>query len=210
MSSKEDGIIVILSSPSGAGKTTLSKLLSIKKKFNISVSHTTRKPRANEINGKDYFFVGPDEFKLLINKKEFLEYAKVFNHYYGTSQSFVIKKLEEGKNVIFDIDWQGTEQIKKSNLKYKLITFFILPPSKEVLFERLSNRDMKDKLIVGERMKQFSKDILHWKNYDYVVINDNLEKCYNEISELIETNIKKAKNRYNIQLIEKHIKYLIT
>ena len=210
MSSKEDGIIVILSSPSGAGKTTLTKLLSKKKNFSISISHTTRKPRINEIKGKDYYFVDQDYFKLLITNNEFLEYAKVFNHYYGTSKSFVIKNLKKGNNVIFDIDWQGTEKIKEKQLKYQLITFFILPPSKEVLFERLSNRDMKDKLIVEERMKQFNKDILHWKNYDYVVINDNLEKCYNEVSNLIESKIKKINNAYDVQLIERHINQLIT
>ena len=210
MSSKEDGIIVILSSPSGAGKTTLAKLLSKKKNFSISISHTTRKPRNNEIKGKDYYFVDQDYFKLLITNNEFLEYAKVFNHYYGTSKSFVIKNLKKGNNVIFDIDWQGTEKIKEKQLKYQLITFFILPPSKKVLFERLSNRDMKDKLIVEERMKQFNKDILHWKNYDFVVINDNLEKCYNEVSNLIESKINKNNNTYDVQLIERHINQLIS
>jgi len=210
MSSKEDGIIVILSSPSGAGKTTLSKLLSKNQKFLISVSHTTRKPRENEVDGKDYYFVNQQQFKSLIEKKEFLEHAEVFNHYYGTSKSFVIKTLQEGKNVVFDIDWQGTEQIKEKKLKYKLITFFILPPSKKVLFDRLSNRDMKDKLIVEERMKQFNKDILHWKNYDYVVINDNLERCYKEVINLIDANLSNTKNSYNIQIIRKHIDQLVT
>jgi len=209
MSSKEDGIIVILSSPSGAGKTTLAKLLAKKKNFSISISHTTRKPRINEIKGEDYYFVDQDYFKLLITNNEFLEYAKVFNHYYGTSKSFVIKNLKKGNNVIFDIDWQGTEKIKEKQLKYQLITFFILPPSKKVLFERLSNRDMKDKLIVEERMKQFNRDILHWKNYDFVVINDNLDKCYNEVSNLIESKINKINNTYDDQLIKKHIDQLI-
>ena len=209
MASKEDGIIVILSSPSGAGKTTLSKLLSRSKNFHISVSHTTRKPRNNEINGKDYFFVSQEQFKSLVDNNEFLEHAKVFNHYYGTSKSFVTKTLEKKENVVFDIDWQGTEQIKKKQLKYKLITFFILPPSKKVLFARLSNRDMKDKLIVEERMKQFNKDVLHWREYDYVVINDNLDKCYKEVANLIEAEINETKNDYNAELIEEHIKQLI-
>jgi len=209
MSSKEDGIMVILSSPSGAGKTTLSKLLSKKKNFYISVSHTTRKPRIKEVNAKDYYFIKQDQFKSLIKKKEFLEHAKVFNNYYGTSKSSVINNLEKGKNVIFDIDWQGTELIKKKKLKYKLITFFILPPSKKALFDRLSNRDMKDKLIVEERMKQFNKDILHWKNYDYVVINDNLKNCYKEVNSLIESEVNKTQNNYNIQLVEKHVNQLV-
>ena len=209
MSLKEEGIMVVLSSPSGAGKTTLSKLLSKNKNFHISVSHTTRKPRINEIDGKEYYFVNKDQFKLLIDKNEFLEYAKVFHHYYGTSKPFVIESLEKGKNVVFDIDWQGTEKIKEKKLKYKLISFFILPPSKKVLFARLSHRDMKDKLIVEERMKQFNKDIFHWKDYDYVVINDNLEKCYKEVSNLIETEINETKNNYNVELIERHINQLI-
>ena len=139
--------------------------------FEISISHTTSQPRANETPDKDYFFVNEDKFKRLIKNEEFLEYAKVFNNFYGTTRTPVIDSLNKGKNVLFDIDWQGADQIKNKKLDYKLITFFILPPSKEVLFERLSNRDMKDKLIVEERMKQFERDVLHWINYDYVVIN---------------------------------------
>ena len=209
MSIKEDGIMVILSSPSGAGKTTLSKLLSENKNFYISVSHTTRKPRVNEVDAKDYHFIKHDEFKLLVSKNDFFEHAKVFNNYYGTSKKSVIEKLKKGQSVIFDIDWQGTEQIKKKKLNYKLITFFILPPSKKVLFDRLSNRDMKDKLIVEERMKQFNEDILHWKNYDYVVINDNLENCYKEINHLIDSKLNNNNSNYDVKLIEKHINQLI-
>ena len=209
MSAKEDGVMIVLSSPSGAGKTTLSKLLSKQNNYYISVSHTTRKPRINEIDTRDYHFVSEEEFKSLIKNNEFLEYAKVFNNYYGTVKSPVINNLDKGKKLIFDIDWQGTEQIKEKKLQYKLITFFILPPSKKVLFERLSNRDMKDKLIVEERMKQFSKDVLHWNNYDYVVINDNLENCYNEVNHLIKSEIEKFNNSYDIKLIKKHIDQLI-
>ena len=210
MSSKEDGAMIVLSSPSGAGKTTLTKLLSKYNDYLISVSRTTRKPRINEIDAKDYYFVNEDEFKSLIKKDEFLEHAKVFNHFYGTSKTFVINSLEKGSNVIFDIDWQGAKQIKEKKLKYKLITFFILPPSKKVLFERLSNRDMKDKLIVEERMRQFSKDILHWVDYDYVVVNDNLENCYNEVNNLIKSEMDKISNSYDAELIKKHINQLIS
>ena len=209
MSTKEDGVMIVLSSPSGAGKTTLSKLLSKQNNYYISVSHTTRKPRINEVDSQDYHFVSEHEFKSLIKNNEFLEYAKVFNNYYGTAKSSVINNLNKGKKLIFDIDWQGTEQIKEKKLQYKLITFFILPPSKKVLFERLSNRDMKDKLIIEERMNQFSKDVLHWKNYDYVVINDNLENCYNEVNHLIKSEIEKFNNSYDIRLIKKHIDQLI-
>ena len=208
MSIKKDGIMVILSSPSGAGKTTLVKLLSQNNKFHISVSHTTRKPRHNEIPDKDYYFVNYEKFERLIKNEEFLEYAKVFNHFYGTTRTPVIEKLEKGKNVIFDIDWQGADQIKNKKLNYKLITFFILPPSKEVLFERLSNRDMKDKLIVEERMKYFSRDVLHWINYDYVIINDNLDECYSKIDNLIKAEINNGSKDYDKDYIRKHVNTL--
>ena len=208
MSLNSDGIMIILSSPSGAGKTTLVKLLSESRDFYTSISHTTRKPRNNEEEGKDYYFVNNDQFQNLIKKKEFLEYANVFSHLYGTTKTPIIKNLENSKNVVFDIDWQGTEQIKKKNLEYKLLTLFVLPPSKKALFNRLSNRDMKDKLIVDERMKEFNKDILHWKNYDYVVINDDLQRCFNEICELIDSFIDESKNNYDRKLIEKHISKL--
>jgi len=208
MSSKKDGIMLILSSPSGAGKTTLVRLLSKNRDFHISISHTTRKPRIDEIQDEDYHFVDNDKFKNLIKKDEFLEYAKVFNHFYGTTKTPVINNLKNGKNVIFDIDWQGAEQIKNKKLKYKLITFFVLPPSKKVLFDRLSNRDMKDKLIAEERMKVFSKDIQHWKNYDYVVINDNLQDCFNQICNLIDSEIYNSTSDYSKELIQKHVKKL--
>ncbi len=204
----KDGVMIILSSPSGAGKTTLVNLLSKLDNFEISISHTTRQPRPNEIKDKDYFFVNDDKFKRLIKNEEFLEYAKVFNHFYGTTRTPVIDKLDKGKNVLFDIDWQGADQIKNKKLDYKLITFFILPPSKEVLFERLSNRDMKDKLIVDERMKQFGRDVLHWINYDYVVINENLEKCYTKIYDLINAEINNGSKDYDPEYIREHIEKL--
>ena len=208
MSIKKDGIMVILSSPSGAGKTTLVKLLSKNKNFDISISHTTRKPRPSEVPNKDYYFVDHNKFENLIKNEEFLEYAKVFNHLYGTTRTPVIEKLEKGENVIFDIDWQGADQIKNKKLNYKLITFFILPPSKEVLFKRLSNRDMKDKLIADERMKEFSRDVLHWINYDYVIVNDNLDECYSKISNLIDAEMNSGSKDYDKEYIRKHIEKL--
>jgi len=201
--------MVVLSSPSGAGKTTLVNLLSEKNNYYISISHTTRKPRSNETNGKDYFFVKDDEFKRLINNDEFLEYAKVFNNFYGTTRTPVIQGLEKNQNIIFDIDWQGADQIKNKRLNYKLITFFILPPSKKILFERLSNRDMKDKLIADERMKQFDRDVLHWINYDYVVINDNLENCFHKVENLIEAEINNGSKDYDKNFIKSHIDKLL-
>ena len=208
MPRENDGIMIILSSPSGAGKTTLVSLLSKIDNFEISISHTTREPRANEIPNKNYYFVDEAEFKKLIKNKEFLEYAKVFNNFYGSTKTPVIKNLNKGKNVLFDIDWQGTDQIKNKKLDYKLITFFILPPSKEVLFERLSSRDMKDKLIVEERMKQFSHDVLRWINYDYVVVNDNLDNCYSKIYNLIEADANDSSKDYDKEFISKHVEKL--
>jgi|TARA_B100001093_G_scaffold309704_1_gene295485 guanylate kinase len=208
MPTENDGIMVILSSPSGAGKTTLVNLLSKEDNFEISVSHTTRQPRPNETPNKDYYFVNDEEFKRLINNQEFLEYAKVFENYYGTTRTPVINKLNKKKNVLFDIDWQGADQIKNKRLDYKLITFFILPPSKEILFERLSNRDMKDKLIAEERMKQFERDMLHWINYDYVVINENLEGCYTKIRNLINAEINNGSKDYDPDFIRKHVEKL--
>ena len=210
MPQKKGGIMVILSSPSGAGKTTLVNLLSKKNNFFISISHTTRKPRPNEVNEKDYFFVTDKEFKRLIKNQEFLEYAKVFSNYYGTSRTPVIQNLEKNRNVIFDIDWQGADQIKNKKMDYKLITFFILPPSKKVLFDRLSNRDMKDKLIAEERMKQFDRDVLHWINYDYVVINDDLDDCFLKIQKLIDAEIKNGSKDYDRNFIKEHIEKLIS
>ena len=208
MSSANEGTMVILSSPSGAGKTSLVNLLSKQNNFEISISHTTRKPRYGEIPNKDYYFVNDQEFKRLINNQEFIEYAKVFNNYYGTSRTPVIDNLNKGKNVLFDIDWQGADQIKNKKLDYKLITFFILPPSKEILFDRLSNRDMKDKLIAEERMQQFERDVLHWINYDYVVINDDLEKCYLKIKNLINAEIKDGSKDYDPDYIRFHVEKL--
>ena len=205
MPTNNDGTMIILSSPSGAGKTTLVSLLSKLNNFEVSISHTTRKPRPNETADKDYYFVSEQDFKRLIKNEEFLEYAKVFDNFYGTTRTPVIDKLNKGKNILFDIDWQGADQIKNKKLDYKLITFFILPPSKEVLFERLSNRDMKDKLIATERMKQFSRDVLHWINYDYVVINENLEKCYSKIYNLIQAEINNGSKDYDSDYIRLHI-----
>ncbi len=205
----KDGIIVILSSPSGAGKTTLVKKISFLKNYIISISHTTRTPRTNEVHGRDYFFISKEEFKKLINNNELLEHAEVFKNFYGSSKQAVFNNLKKGKNVIFDIDWQGTVQIKQRKLNYKLITFFILPPSRNVLLDRLSNRDMKDKSIGDERMKQFDKDLLQWKKYDFVVINDNLETCYNQIIKLIETKLSQTKINYDQKFIEDHVKKLI-
>ena len=209
MSGNNEGIIVILSSPSGAGKTTLVKEISKRNNFQISISHTTRKPRPNETNGKDYYFVSVSEFKNLIDENKFLEYAKVFQHYYGSSKDVVFKKLNSGENVIFDIDWQGTQQIKKQKLNYKIITIFILPPSRNELYTRLLNRDRNDEKIAKERMTQFNKDVLHWKDYDFVVINDDLENCYKKIIKFIKSGNSKKKDTNYRKSISLHVESLL-
>ena len=210
MAEKKAGVIVILSSPSGAGKTSLVKKISKRNNFQISISHTTRRPRSNEKNGIDYFFVDNKNFKSLIKKKKFLEYAKVFRNYYGSLRETVVNKLQKGENVIFDIDWQGTYQIKKKKLKYKIITIFILPPSKKELFNRLLKRERKDKKIANVRMKQFKNDILHWQEYDLTVINDKIETCYREIMKFIYSQLsKKKKFKYDRKFLKEHIQDLI-
>ena len=144
----------------------------------------------------------------MIRNEEFLEYAKVFNNFYGTTRTPVIDSLNKGKNILFDIDWQGADQIKNKNLDYKLITFFILPPSKDILLKRLSNRDMKDKLIAKERMQQFERDVLHWINYDYVVINDDINQCFNKINNLINAEVKNGSKDYDLNFVRAHVEKL--
>ena len=165
---RKDGVMIILSSPSGAGKTTLVKKLSEQDNFEISIH--TQLDNLDQMKIKiKIIFVNETEFQRLIKNEEFLEYAKVFNNFYGTTRTPVINRLNEGKNVLFDIDWQGADQIKNKKLDYMLITFFILPPSKAVLYDRLSKRHSNDILIAKERMKQFERDVLHWINYDYLL-----------------------------------------
>ena len=209
MSDIKEGIIVILSSPSGAGKTSLVKEISSKNNFSISVSHTTRKPRSNEADGVDYYFINHKKFNELIMEKKFLEYANVFNNYYGSSKDVIFKKLDNGENIIFDIDWQGTEQIKQKKLKYKIITIFILPPSRKELFNRLLNRDIKDEKNATDRMKQFDKDVIHWKNYDLVVINDDFKICYDKIIKYINSIKNNISVNYDKKEISNHVLNLL-
>ena len=206
MSSFKKGGMFILSSPSGAGKTTLVKKISKNKNFFVSISHTTRLPRPNEINGKDYYFISKNHFKKLIKKNKFLEHASVFNNYYGSSKKMVIEKLKQNKNIIFDIDWQGTRQIRNKNLNYKLFTIFILPPTKKELLNRLIKREKKNMKTVKKRMKGFNKDLSKWKEYDYVVINDDLKICYKKIMQVIK---KKKLASFDRNFIAKHVKKLM-
>ena len=206
MSSFQKGGIFILSSPSCAGKTTLVKKISKNRNFSVSISHTTRSPRPNEKNAKDYYFVSKNNFKKLIKKGEFLEHAKVFDNYYGSSKKKVIEKLKKGQNVVFDIDWQGTRQIRNKKLKYKLLTIFILPPSKDELIKRLLKREKKNMKTVKKRMKEFNRDLLKWREYDFVIINDDLKVCYKEILNRIKSDKKVS---FDKNFIELHVKRLL-
>ena len=211
MSSDYTGMMIVVSSPSGVGKTTLVRLLVERNKnFEISISITTRVPRRDEIEGKDYYFINEEKFNDLIKTKSFYEYARVFNNLYGTLKDPVIKNLSQGKDVLFDIDWQGSEQIKRLKLKNKLISIFILPPNIKTLRDRLSNRDMKDKLILKERMSQFKNDVLHWKEYDHVVINNDLEKCYQAVMSIIDCEKKGKKFLFDQNKIKEKISELIS
>ena len=208
MSTNKDGIMLILSSPSGAGKTTLVKLLSKNKNFTISISHTTRKPRLNEINGKDYHFVSEQEFNTLVKKNRFFEYANIFDNNYGTLKKPVIELLSLGKNVLFDIDWKGTEQLKKiKNLP--LITFFILPPNIKVLKERLLNRHEGQEKLIEKRMNKFNEEVSHWSEYNYVVVNDDLQECYDNLLNIIMSEKKGIKQNQNHREIKKKVEELI-
>jgi guanylate kinase len=206
MSGFKKGGLFILSSPSGAGKTTLVKKITRNRNFSVSISHTTRLPRPNEKNGKDYFFTSKNNFKKLIKNKKFLEHAKVFDNYYGSSKDFVIDKLKTGNNVVFDIDWQGTRQIRNKKLNYKLLSIFILPPSRKELLKRLLKREKKNLKTVNKRMKSFKKDLSRWVEYDFVVINDDLSKCYNKIMLAIKKN---KKEDFDKNIIKKHVKKLL-
>ena len=208
MPSLKDGIIVILSSPSGAGKTTLVKKISKLNNYITSISHTTRKPRPNEINGQDYYFVDKNEFNTLIKADSFFEHAKIFDNYYGTLKKPVLKFLSLGNDVLFDIDWQGTQQlIKIKNLS--LVTFFVLPPNIEVLKKRLLNRHEGQEKIIEQRMDKFNEEVSHWDEYDYVVVNDDLEECYNKILNIITSEKNGINQKQNLDNIESKVKELI-
>ena len=187
MNHDSKNIMVILSSPSGAGKTTITKKIQQKyQSFKISVSHTTRKPRPNEIDGVDYYFVSQEKFKKLVSEGKFYEYAKIFDNYYGTLKETVNEMIKKN-DIIFDIDWQGTQQWSKfKNLK--LIKIYLIPPNKDELRERLIKRNQDSPQEVERRYKAYDKDIQHWKDYDYIIINENLENCYKQIENIISTN----------------------
>jgi guanylate kinase len=194
------GMLIVISSPSGAGKTSIcKKLIEIDKKIQPSVSLTTREPRKNEIDGVDYIFTTIEDFKKKISNDEFLEYADVFNNKYGTLISSTKQLAEKGYDVLFDIDWQGTQQL--SQVEENILTIFILPPSKEEIEKRLKKRETENSEnsdIVKDRMEKFEDELSHWKEYDYVVTNENFDDCIQEITDIINVERIKRDNRKSI------------
>ena len=195
---KRRGILFVLSSPSGAGKTSIARyILDKDKNIKLSVSLTTRKKRKNEKAGIDYDFISKDVFETKIKNNFFLEWATVFGNYYGTSREKVQKTLKEGNDVLFDIDWQGTQQLS-DNKDFDLVTIFILPPSKTVLEKRLNNRAQDSKIEVIKRMSQASDEISHYMEYNYIVINNNLEEASNQVLSILKAERLKRKRLINL------------
>lgn len=180
------GMMLVLSSPSGAGKTTISRaLLADDPDLSMSVSATTRNPRPGEVEGKDYFFMEPVDFNLLVNKDELLEHAKVFGNYYGTPSAPVRDALAAGKDILFDIDWQGTQQLAQKAGE-DLVSVFVLPPSTKALERRLKSRAQDSDEVVAQRMSKASEEISHWAEYDYVVVNDDMNRCIAEVKAILQ------------------------
>ena len=209
MSKEKKGMMFVLSSPSGAGKTTLTKKIAENNKnFTISISHTTRKPRPNEINGRDYKFVSEQEFNTLVKENNFFEYANIFGNYYGTLKKPVLELLSLGRDVLFDIDWQGTQQLKRIK-SLSLVTFFILPPNIQALKKRLLNRHKGQEELIEKRMDNFNEETSHWNEYNYVFVNDDLDTCYEKILNVIKSEKRGISQNQNTNEIEKKIKELI-
>ena len=179
------GLMLVLSSPSGAGKTTLSRrLLEADSEIDMSVSATTRKPRPGEVEGKDYYFLSTEDFGIMRNRDEFLEHAKVFGNYYGTPKEPVENALAQGRDVLFDIDWQGTQQLDET-ARDDLVKVFILPPSAQELERRLEKRAQDPAEVVAERMAKASDEISHYQEYDYIIINENMDKAFAELQAIL-------------------------
>ena len=196
MTPNGENIMVILSSPSGVGKTTITKKLQQKyQNFKISISHTTRPPRSNEIDGVDYNFVSKEQFEELIKKKEFYEYAKIFENYYGTLKTSVDQNIKKN-DILFDIDWQGTKQLTAfKNLN--IIKIYLITSSKSELKKRLFKRDQNSKKDVEKRFKSFDEDVKHWNDYDFILINKNLETCFKQVEQIILNHKSKNFNSFH-------------
>ena len=192
------GLLLVMSSPSGAGKTTLSrKLLAADKNITMSISVTTRPPRPGETDGKDYHFIGKDRFGQMRDRKELLEWAEVFGNYYGTPRKPVEEALARGRDVLFDIDWQGTQQLAQA-MEDDLVRVFILPPSSDELQNRLINRAQDSATVVAKRMAEASREISHWPEYDYVIVNDELEDSHAQITAILRAERLKRRRRVGL------------
>ena len=199
LNNERRGITLVLSSPSGAGKTSLSrKLLERNKKLFLSISCTTRPPRPGEINESDYFFIEESKFNEMQRNNEFLESAKVFDHYYGTPKKPIMDALDSGMDILFDIDWQGTQQLMNS-LQDDLIKVFVLPPSAKELERRLLQRNQDSDEIVKGRMSKASNEISHYAEYDYIIINENFEESLSKIESIIIAEGLKRSRQIKIQ-----------
>ena len=200
----EKGILVILSSPSGAGKTSIARaLVKENKNFSFSVSATTRKSRPGEVNGREYHFLTVNEFEERIDNGQFLEHAKVFGNLYGTPLQFVLESVNNGKDLIFDVDWQGGKQIRGSSLTKFVISIFILPPSIKALQERLMKRAQDSSDTVKDRMRKSIGEIMHWKEYDYVIVNSNFEQTLHEVKSIITSEkLRRVRNSQLGEFIE--------
>ncbi len=201
---KRKGLMLVLSSPSGAGKTSIcKKILKLDTEISMSISYTTRLQRKSEKDGVDYFFVSKKDFDSLINKNFFIEFANVFENWYGTPRSFVEEKLQKGEDVIFDIDWQGAQKLSDFS-KNDVVSIFILPPSNNELLKRLKKRAEDSVDAVSVRMSKAKSEISHWIEYDYVLINDDLEKCSLKIMNIIKAErLKRVRQRSIFDFIEK-------
>ena len=193
---KNKGLMLVLSSPSGAGKGSICRsLLSLDNNLNMSISTTTREKRPNEIDGSDYFFVDENKFNELLIKDYFIEHAKVFGNYYGTEKKIIEDSINQGKDLLFDIDWQGAQQLREK-MGEDVVSVFILPPSKKELEKRLKNRGQDSDLVVKNRMNEASSEITHWAEYDYLIINDNIDQSVSDV-----LNILKAERMKRIRQI---------
>ena len=204
LSLSEKGVLVILSSPSGAGKTSIARaLVEENKNFLFSVSATTRKSRPGEVNGREYHFLTVNEFRKRIEDGQFLEHAKVFGNLYGTPLQPVLESINNGKDLIFDVDWQGGKQIRSSSLSKFVISIFILPPSIKALKERLTKRAQDSSETVKDRMTKSIGEIMHWKEYDYVIVNNNFEQTLHEVKSIITSEkLRRVRNSQLEEFIE--------
>jgi len=200
------GLMLVLSSPSGAGKTTLSRrLLDSDPELTMSVSATTRRPRPGEVDGKDYYFLSTEDFGIMRNKDEFLESAKVFDNYYGTPRAPVEEALKAGRDVLFDIDWQGTQQLME-NAEGDLVKIFILPPSAYELERRLKARAQDSDEVVARRMEEASEEISHYSEYDYIIVNDDVDNTFRELQAILHAERLKLKRQTGLSNFVKRLR----